>query len=52
MENLYKVYDKRIAEEYVPKPETKDIIEFVPLLSSTSIERNLNELCDSGEIKK
>ncbi len=30
----------------------RDILELVPSLSSTSIERNLKELCDLGEIKK
>lgn len=30
----------------------KDILELVPSLSSTSIERNLKILCDLGEIKK
>lgn len=30
----------------------RDILELVPSLSSTSIERSLKELCDSGEIRK
>ena len=30
----------------------RDILELVPSLSSTSIERNLKELCDLGEIRK
>lgn len=30
----------------------RDILELVPSLSSTSIERSLKELCDLGEIKK
>lgn len=30
----------------------KDILELIPSLSSTSVERSLKELCDLGEIKK
>ncbi len=30
----------------------RDILELVPSLSSTSIERSLKELCDSGKIRK
>ena len=30
----------------------KDILELIPPLSSTSVERSLKELCDLGEIKK
>ena len=29
-----------------------DILELIPSISSTSIERNLKNLCDLGEIKK
>lgn len=30
----------------------RDILELIPSISSTSIERNLKNLCDLGEIKK
>lgn len=31
---------------------TMEVVELVPSLSSTSVERSLRELCDLGEIKK
>ncbi len=59
-DRVYFVSDKKTSINVVRKAVNsklgkftkRDILELVPSLSSTSIERSLKELCDLGEIRK